>query len=79
MLHLDVLLWQKGKKRTINQGSGRTMPMQQAGVIKETENQQTPAARPNVRVRLESVKRKVVDLPCVTAEIGISITFHKIA
>jgi hypothetical protein len=53
--------------------------MQQAGVIKKTENQQTPAARPNVRVRLESVKRKVVDLPCVTTEIGISITFHKIA
>jgi hypothetical protein len=55
------------------------MVLQQAGVIKETENQPTPATGPNVRVHPDRVKRKVADLPCVTAEIGLSIASHNIA
>jgi hypothetical protein len=53
--------------------------VQQAGVIKQTEKQQTPATGPNVRVRPDRVKRKVVDLPCVSLEIGLSIASHNIA
>ncbi len=47
--------------------------------LKENGVSRSWTTGPNVRVRFCRVKRKVADLPCATAEIGLSKACHKIA
>ena len=55
------------------------MAPQLVGAIKETRQEQSLATGSNVRVGIRCVKRKVVELPCATGEISLSINRFNIA